>query len=234
MNIADHRVRVAAEKREKMRRKLVECALVVFARKGVDAAVIDEVIALAGVSRGTFYNYFKTNQELLLAVVQQMADELFWLIEQVVGHMGNPLERVATAMRLTLHTARRYPQFGHFFVRSNMSADMPHTLAHEFLSRDLGLALAQGKLRHTQMDTAIDLIVGTTFAGVQALLTRPRISVDYPERLVTQVLLGLGQTAATAARLAALPLHEIDIPPHTLLERSSLLEAERSQSAAAL
>ena len=49
----DHRTRVAAEKRARMRRKLVESALLVFAEKGVDASVIEDVIAVAGVSRGT-------------------------------------------------------------------------------------------------------------------------------------------------------------------------------------
>jgi len=65
---SDHRPRVAAERRARMRRKLVESALLVFAGKGVDASVIEDVIVAAGVSRGTFYNYFRTNAELLAAV----------------------------------------------------------------------------------------------------------------------------------------------------------------------
>ncbi len=40
----DHRPRVAAERRARMRRKLVESALFVFAEKGVDASVIEVVI----------------------------------------------------------------------------------------------------------------------------------------------------------------------------------------------
>ena len=63
--LPDHRTRVAAERRARMHRKLVESALLVFAEKGVDASVIEDVIAAADVSRGTFYNYFRTNGELL-------------------------------------------------------------------------------------------------------------------------------------------------------------------------
>ena len=69
----DHRPRVAAERRARMRRKLVESALLVFAEKGVDASVIEDVIAAAGVSRGTFYNYFCTNGELLAAAITSSA-----------------------------------------------------------------------------------------------------------------------------------------------------------------
>lgn len=39
-------------------------------------SVIDDVIAEAGVSRGTFYNYFRTNTELMAAVGETLADEL--------------------------------------------------------------------------------------------------------------------------------------------------------------
>lgn len=224
MNDINHRTRVAAEKREKMRRKLVECALVVFSRKGVDAAVVDEVIALAGVSRGSFYNYFKSNEELLGAVVQEMGHELFWLIEQVVGGAKNPLERVSTALRLTLHTALRYPRFGNFFVRSNVTAPPSASLAHQFLERDIGEAIRLGKLKHAEStEVVVDFIVGAALGGVQSLLTRGRDASSYPEQLAFHILLGLGASAATAQRLVQLPIREIEIPPNSLLERSNSL-----------
>ena len=77
----DHRPRVAAERRARMRRKLVESALLVFAEKGVDASVIEDVIAAARVSRGTFYNYFRTNAELLVAAIEELGNEVVDLIE---------------------------------------------------------------------------------------------------------------------------------------------------------
>ncbi|MDT8989368.1 TetR/AcrR family transcriptional regulator [Curvibacter sp. APW13] len=227
MNDIDHRTRVAAEKREKMRRKLVECAMVVFSRKGVEAAVVDEVIALAEVSRGTFYNYFKSNEELLVAVVQEMGHELFWLIEQVVGTTKNPLERVCAALRLTMHTARRYPRFGNFFLRSNVAVTPSSSLAHQFLERDIGEAMHLGKLKGAdKMDVAIDFIVGATLGGVQSLLTRNDHNDSYPEEIAFHILLGLGVTVAAARRMVDLPLRYIDIPPNSLLERSNSLASE--------
>jgi len=62
------RWRAGAERRQRMRLRLIESALPVFAEKGLDAASIDDVIAAAGVSRGTFYNYFRTDVELAAAV----------------------------------------------------------------------------------------------------------------------------------------------------------------------
>ena len=96
----DHRTRVAAERRARMHRKLVESALLVFAEKGVDAPVIDDVIAAAGVSRGTFYNYFRTNGELLAAAIQELGNELVEHIEERVKAIPSPAERVFTGLRL--------------------------------------------------------------------------------------------------------------------------------------
>lgn len=227
MKEINHRTRVAADKREKMRRKLIECALVVFSRKGVDAAVVDEVIALAEVSRGTFYNYFKSNDELLAAVVQEMGAELFWLIEQVVGDAKNPLERIATAIRLTLHTARSYPQFGNFFVRSNITAQPSDSLAHHFLMRDLHAAAASGKLKHAPSSVLLDLILGSALGGIHAVLSRTDAPADYTERLVFHVLLGLGVSPASAQKLVDRPLRQIEIPADSLLERSNTIESVR-------
>lgn len=44
----DHRSRVGAERRSRMRACLVECALLVFAEHGLDAAIINKMIKTAG------------------------------------------------------------------------------------------------------------------------------------------------------------------------------------------
>jgi AcrR family transcriptional regulator len=72
----DHRTRTAELRREQMRRRLIESAIIVFAEHGVSSAVIGQVIATAGVSRGSFYNYFRTNEELSDAVCMELAGEL--------------------------------------------------------------------------------------------------------------------------------------------------------------
>ena len=47
-----------------MRLRIIEAALRVFAEKGPDVAVIDDFIHAAGVARGTFYNHFRTTEDL--------------------------------------------------------------------------------------------------------------------------------------------------------------------------
>jgi AcrR family transcriptional regulator len=52
------------------RAQLLDAATLVFARKGYRAASISDIIARAGVARGTFYLYFASKQAVFLAIVE--------------------------------------------------------------------------------------------------------------------------------------------------------------------
>ena len=109
MNTLDHRTRVAAEKRERMRMRLIESALHVFAHKGADAAVIEDVIAMAEVSRGTFYNYFRTTEEVMAAVQQDVGNELLSLVDMAIADRQDPAERLACGVRMVLQELNLLP-----------------------------------------------------------------------------------------------------------------------------
>jgi AcrR family transcriptional regulator len=51
------------------RQQLLEAATFVFARTGYRRAGISDIIARAGVARGTFYLHFKSKQDVFLAIV---------------------------------------------------------------------------------------------------------------------------------------------------------------------
>ena len=118
----DHRTRTAAQRRERMRARLVESALTVFAKRGVGASVIKEVIAVAGVSQGTFYNYFRTDEDLLVAVAEELSNEVVQRIEAEVLRYDDPAARIATDVRLYLDMARDFPLLARFIVRTGIHA----------------------------------------------------------------------------------------------------------------
>ncbi|ASJ01434.1 TetR/AcrR family transcriptional regulator [Thermococcus gorgonarius] len=49
----------------KTREKLVSAAMELFAKKGFDKTTVDEIVAKAGVAKGTFYLYFKSKDDLI-------------------------------------------------------------------------------------------------------------------------------------------------------------------------
>lgn len=57
--------------REETRQRLFDAALEVIRRDGLDAARIDEIAAIAGVSRGTFYFHFPTKDDVLVELLDR-------------------------------------------------------------------------------------------------------------------------------------------------------------------
>lgn len=215
----DHRTRVAAEKRERMRRRLIESAVLVFAEKGVDASVIDDVLVAAEVSRGTFYHYFRTNAELLTATSEEIDNELLSAIEERVGGLDDPAKRIASGMRLYFHTARRYPLLAKFLSRTGFDINSPRNRFYEFLPIHVQQGMEDGQFREMQPEAALDLIAGT---GLLALsrLSAGATAADYPEQIVAVIMRGLGVKESKIATLVAAQLEPLSMPDDALLERS--------------
>lgn len=223
-NKIDHRTRVAAEKRERMRARLVETALAVFAERGVSASVIQEVISVAGVSQGSFYNHFRTNEELLLAVTEELSNELLALIEGEVAKYKDPAQRIATGVRLYLHKARAFPLLARFIVKAGVDLASPHHLFYEYVPQHLTEAFEAERFDPVPMEVALDLISG------QALMAIVRIASgewpdDYVEHLVEGMLRALGLPRAQAHKIAFTPLGQLELPTDTLAARASLRAA---------
>jgi AcrR family transcriptional regulator len=58
------------------RERLLEAGARVFARRGMHAARVDDIVKLAATSHGTFYLYFANKEELFHALAEQVAGEL--------------------------------------------------------------------------------------------------------------------------------------------------------------
>jgi len=57
-------------KRARTRKRLIEAAAAVIAEKGFDRASLEDIAALAGMTRGAVYGNFKNKEELFLALIE--------------------------------------------------------------------------------------------------------------------------------------------------------------------
>ena len=220
----DHRPRVAAERRQRMRSRLVESAMVVFAQKGIGASVIQDVVAAAEVSQGSFYNYFRTNEELLTAVGEDLSDEMVRLIETVVGDIDDPALRVATAVRSYLHIVRTYRVVASFLSSAGLRLTGKESAVAAHLPSDLAEGLKRGRFEVPSLDVAVDVIGG---AGMMAIhrMASGRTPKDYPEQVTLALLRALGLNAKTAAALVATPIPKLAAPADSLLARAQVRHA---------
>ncbi len=226
--IPDHRTRVAAERRARMHRKLVESALLVFADKGVDASVIEDVIAAADVSRGTFYNYFRTNGELLAAAIQELGNELVEHIEERVKPIPSPAARVMTGLRLYMDAARRFPLFARFVVRIGPLAIGPESRVNAYIPAHIADAVAQGELVDQPARVALDTIVAVGVMIVTRIAAGEADSA-YVKAMLLALARTLGFDLAQAEALLAAPLAPLDLDADSLLVQSDARAKKRAR-----
>lgn len=191
--VADHRPKVALKKRQLMRAKLLDAAMRVFAASGATAPVIDDVIREADVSRGTFYNYFTSLDEVLVAIGQALNNQMTTDILPVYDVLTQPRQRVATAFRLFMLRAVLDPLWAGFVTR--VDAWQHTSLVAEYMSRDLENGQACGAFQLARIDAATDFLMGASAHAIQALRQGVEAPDAYMDEAVRMALRSLGCSA---------------------------------------
>ena len=186
-------------------------------RKGVGASVIQDVIAAADVSQGTFYKYFRTNEDLLAAVTQELNDELLRLIEAEVHGYEDPALRIAWCAHVPARGAR-VSAAGALHLRGRPAfrgAEQPDLRVPAAAYR---AGSGTGRFTHVGVGTALDVIAGTALATILRITNEGPQNVA-PEPVVAAILRALGVERLEAEKLVEAVLPPIETPDTSLLER---------------
>jgi AcrR family transcriptional regulator len=171
------------QQREETRQRVYESALAIFRRDGVADATIDDIAKAAEVSRGTFYVYFPTKEDVLAEMLARSearhADHLRELAVQT------PLRSVLGVLCSEISNEWRAepvlsPQMG--AVALKLSAQGPWTTASGLrgvLGQHFGAAIARGELESTlPAQLLADFFLINLFAALMAWSARPELNLD--------------------------------------------------------
>lgn len=208
----DHRPQVAAQRRERMRARLVHAAFSIAAQSGFGAVTIDAVIAQADVARGSFYKYFDSTQALMEAVGKDVSDALLETMHPVVSLLEDPAQRIAAGVRLVLQMGQLHPRLAGFLVRSGWPAADLSPMFHAVVGATLRSGMAQGRFADMAPELAHSIVVGSMVGALHAY-SGQGAAETLPQQAAAAVLRGLGLPAKEAARIAAqkLPLAATDM-----------------------
>lgn len=202
-----------------MRERLMVAAVQVFGDPDSEPAVIDHVIRQAGVSRGSFYNYFKNSEELLRTVAVQTGNELMQAVAPVVESREDPVERVSAGVRSWMVLLNDYPHMPPFFRRAGLYLLEENTQIRRDMPRDVMAGMQSGQFTVAEIELGFVLVAGTVLAAINTLALGAR-PVDYGNKLAQHILMSLGVEAAEAERVSRLPLPEPKLSPIALIVRS--------------
>lgn len=192
--VQDHRTRNAERKRVQMRARILMATLQVHSHGDRLSPVIDDVIRQAGISRGSFYKYFDSLDEALLAVGQEISEQFVLDLLPVHDVLQQPWQRFAVAFRLFLLRALADPLWAAFVSRIDVWP--PGSLVARKMAEDLRKGVAQGQFAVASVDAATDFLKG---ASVGCILALRQGAADPSAYIDTAVRMGLGALGCTGA-----------------------------------
>jgi AcrR family transcriptional regulator len=169
------------ERKRTQRERLLRGMIDVANRRGYAGANVSAVIAEAGVSRPTFYEYFADREECLAAAITDVHGELLQRVTEKLED-GDPRNAVEIAVKAILDFADARGARARFLMGQSMSGGRP-----ALDLRDQGIAevaaaiaLAQGKLgpRTPVSDVDNRTLVGSVYRLLATRLRRGEAKVS--------------------------------------------------------
>jgi AcrR family transcriptional regulator len=171
------------DRKETQRERLIAGMLLAAVRRGYAGANVAQVIAHAGVSRPTFYEYFTDKDDCFLAVHREISGELIEEISKAVDAEA-PARAVQAGIRTLLLVANAHPERARFLMNETLAG------GHRALEQ------------RDQLVWQIEQIIETARAGAS-----PRdLTPDLPTRALVGGICGL-----LAPRLRRAEYHLTDV-----------------------
>jgi TetR/AcrR family transcriptional regulator, cholesterol catabolism regulator len=90
------------------REGIVKAATTLFAQQGFEATTVQEVVEKAGATKGAFYHYFKSKEELLAAIHTRVLERELATLQAVIDEDTSPSEHLG---RIVEHLAANYDDY---------------------------------------------------------------------------------------------------------------------------
>lgn len=151
--------------------ELTAAALELFVVKGFAATRLDEIAALAGVSKGTLYLYFDSKEALFEAVIREGILPIVDSAEALAaGHTGSSFDlleaiiygwwdrigttRLSGIPKLLVAEAQNFPEVARFYYENVIRRG--RALIADALCR----GMKAGEFRQMDVETCIDVVIG--------------------------------------------------------------------------
>lgn len=129
------------------KQQILDAAEDVFTRKGLDNARMDDIAKRTGLSKGSLYWYFKSKDDLIIAILDRIFGDVF---EQLDAHKNIELSATEAILQFTEAAIRDYKR---------MLRMMP--IAYEFLALAFRNTIVQKALKQyfsTYMNSLVPIV----------------------------------------------------------------------------
>jgi AcrR family transcriptional regulator len=152
-----------SDRKSTQRERLIAGMIASAHRYGYAGANVSQVIAHAGVSRPTFYEYFADKDDCFLAAHRELSRLLIWEIGRAVTAEA-PEQAVQAAIRTLIKLSEEYPDRAAFLTNEAMAAGWRGLDERDRLIEEIAQVVEQARIRTPARtptpDLPIQLVIG--------------------------------------------------------------------------
>lgn len=162
--------------KEQRKRDIAHVALELFGQKGFEATSISDIARVAGIGKGTVYEYFDSKEALIVEAFKVFVEDISVLVEEQLGPIEDPIER----LRAYASGAMEAFVFDQSIVRLTIA------LMQLFLS-DKKQLFAERNFSQELMERPRRMVIDTLLEGVSRGVFRPEVAQD-AEKIAVNLL----------------------------------------------
>lgn len=172
------------------RSALLAAGFQLLSERPIDAIAIDDIVARAGVAKGSFFNHFTDKHAFAAAIAVVIREQVEARIDTANAGVSDPVQRLAGGMRVAVAYALEEPQRCAVLVRMAAGAGSRNPL-NSGLRADLEACRNAGVLRAEAGELGLMLWLGACQMLIVSALEHRLGRADAAERLREMLVLGL-------------------------------------------
>lgn len=160
---------------------IIENALELFSRQGIEATSIQQITEKCGISKGAFYLSFKSKDELILSLIDMFIVETTKDIERLVTSSVSPDELLREYLLLHLGSFKKNIHYAQLFMKEHsliLKADiLEHLKAYNVILNKLVYTIVSKKystISEYMKQDLVFLIASLTRAHAEYIICSPK------------------------------------------------------------
>ena len=173
------------------REKILEAALKLFVEYGFHGTPTSKIASEAGVSNGTLFHYFKTKEELILALYGVSKSEMNDFLLDAVDTADDLVTKGKTVVAQSVRWALAHPQKFHYIHQvyfSPYAAQIPLEDVQKYMKLYIELletGQKEGIIKSLPIDFIISIVSNHIFGIYQYLLHNAK---EEPEQIIDKAI----------------------------------------------
>jgi AcrR family transcriptional regulator len=194
-----------ARRKAATRAKLLAAARRRFAAQGVEPTTIRDIAAAADVALGSFYNYFRTKEDVLGALLEEALGQQLRLLVSRQDQVEDVAEQVSIAHRHLLAAVRADPDWGWLLLRLEVDYGVVESALGPRAGGDLDRGLETGRFAVSDPRVALRAS-GGALLGIVGGVLRGEFTAEDDCAHAEGVLRSFGIAPDEAAEVSRRPL----------------------------